>query len=147
MSTFANAIFKVESWEEEPIHEVEGATKLTRVSAIVSYRGDLEGEGRVEYLMSYRADGSTTFLGMERITGGLAGYEGSFVLQHVGTFSEGAAKSAFSVIPGSGSGKLEKLRGHGEYASTGCETPITFQFDIDGVEEGRETALAAAVPA
>lgn len=147
MSTFANATFTVESWDEKPIHEAEGTTKLTRVSAVVSYRGDLEGEGRVEYLMSYRQDGSATFLGMERFSGGLAGYEGSFVLQHLGTFAEGTAKSSFSVVPGSGSGKLEKLRGHGEYASTGCDTPITFQYDIDGVEEGRETVLAAAVPA
>lgn len=145
MSTFANASFKVESWDEQQLHESKDATKMSRVSAVVSYRGDLEGEGRVEYLMSYREDGSATFLGMERISGGLAGYEGSFVVQHVGTFEEGTAKSTFSVIPGSGSGKLEKLRGHGEFASTGCETPITFQYDIDGVEEGRETVLAAPV--
>ncbi len=146
MSTFANTTFKVESWDEQPLHEEKGATKLTRVSAVVSYRGDLEGQGRVEYLMSYRADGSATFLGMERVSGGLAGYQGSFVLQHVGSFEEGTAKSTFSVIPGSGSGKLEKLRGHGEYASTGCdETPVTFQYDIEGVEEGRETVVAAAV--
>ena len=146
MSTFANATFKVESWDEQPLHEVKGSTKMTQVSAVVSYRGDLEGEGRVEYLMSYREDGSASFIGMERVSGGLAGYQGSFVLQHVGTFEEGTAKSTFSVIPGSASGKLGKLRGHGEYSSTGCETPITFQYDIDGVEEGRETVLAATAP-
>ena len=147
MSTFANATFNIESWDEKPLHEKKGLPKMTRVSAVVSYRGDIEGEGRVEYLMSYREDGSASFLGMERISGGLAGYHGSFVLQHAGTFEDGTAKSSFSVIPGSGSDKLAKLRGHGEYAATDCDTPMTLQYDIDGVEEGRDPVLAAPVPA
>ena len=146
MSTFANATFNIESWDEKPLHEKKGLPKMTRVSAVLSYRGDIEGEGLVEYLMSYREDGSATFLGMELISGGIAGYPGSFVLQHAGTFSEGTARSTFSVIPGSGSGKLAKLRGHGEYAATECDTPMTLQYDIDGLEEDRETVLAAPVP-
>jgi hypothetical protein len=146
MSTFANARFNIESWEEKPIHEKKGLPKMTRVSAVTSYRGDIEGEGRVEYLMTYRPDGSAVFTGMERVNGGLAGNPGSFVLQHTGTFESGTAKSSFSVIPGSGSGKLASLRGQGEYASTDCDTPITMQYDIDGVEEDRETVLAAPMP-
>jgi hypothetical protein len=146
MSTFANARFNIESWEEKPIHEKKGLPKMTRVSAVTSYRGDIEGEGRVEYLMTYRPDGSAVFTGMERVNGGLSGNPGSFVLQHTGTFESGTAKSSFSVIPGSGSGKLASLRGQGEYASTDCDTPITMQYDIDGVEEDRETVLAAPMP-
>lgn len=146
MSNFANATFTVESWDEKPIHEKKGLPKMSRVSARVSYRGDMEGEGLVEYLMSYREDGSAVFLGMERVQGGLAGYTGSFVLQHAGSFEAGAAKSTFSVVPGSGTGKLASLRGHGEYASTGCDTPVALQYNIDGVEEDRETMLAAPSP-
>ena len=147
MSTFANATFNIESWDEKPLHEKKGLPKMTRVSALVVYRGDIEGEGRVEYLLTYREDGSATVLGMERVSGGLAGYQGSFVLQHAGTFEDGTAKSAFSVVPGSGTGKLAKLRGQGEYAATDCDTPMTLQYDIDGVEEGRETVLPTPAPA
>jgi hypothetical protein len=147
MSTFANATFNIESWDEKPLHEKKGLPKMTRVSALLAYRGDIEGEGRVEYLMTYREDGSATFIGMERVSGGVAGYQGSFVLQHVGTFEDGTAKSAFSVIPGSGTNKLAKLRGQGEYAATDCDTPLTLQYDIDGVEEGRETVLPTPAPA
>ncbi|WP_052573827.1 DUF3224 domain-containing protein [Haloferula sp. BvORR071] len=147
MSTFANATFNIESWDEKPLHEKKGLPKMTRVSALVSYRGDIEGEGRIEYLMTYREDGSATFIGMERVSGGLAGYQGSFVLQHVGTFEDGIAKSAFAVVPGSGTNKLTKLRGHGEYAATDCDTPMTLQYDIDGVEEGRETVVSSRAPA
>ena len=146
MNTFANATFNIESWDEKPVHEKKGLPKMTRVTAAVTYRGDIEGEGKVEYLMTYRADGSAVFLGMERIEGGLAGYRGSFVLQHAGSFESGTAKSAFSVVPGSGTGKLAGLRGQGEYAATGCETPLTLQYDIDGMEEDRETVLAAPAP-
>jgi hypothetical protein len=146
MSTFANATFSIESWDEKPVQEKKGQPKMTRVSAVVSYRGDIEGEGRVEYLMTYRADGSAVFVGMERIQGGLSGYRGSFVLQHAGSFESGTAKSAFNVIPGSGTGKLAGLRGHGEYAATDCDTPLTLQYDIDGVEEDRETVLVAPAP-
>lgn len=146
MSTFANATFTIESWDEKPVHEEKGLPKMTHVWAVVSYRGDIEGEGRVEYLMTYRPDGSAVFLGMERVKGGLAGYRGSFVLQHAGSFESGTAKSTFSVVPGSGTGKLASLRGHGEYAAADCDTPITLQYDIDGVEEDRESVLVAPAP-
>jgi hypothetical protein len=146
MSAFANATFTIESWDEKPIHEKKGLPKMSRVSAVVSYRGDIEGEGRVEYLMTYRPDGTAVFLGMERVQGGLAGNPGSFVLQHSGSFEAGTAKSTFSVVPGSGTGKLASLRGQGEYAATDCDTPVTLQYDIDGVEEGRETVLVAPAP-
>lgn len=146
MSTFANANFNIQSWDEKPIHEREGLPKMSRVSAVVTYRGDIEGEGQVEYLMVYRPDGSATFLGLERIDGGLAGYPGSFVLQHSGSFESGTAKSTFSVVPGSGTGKLASLRGYGEYAATDRDTPVSLQYDTDGVVEGRETVLAGPGP-
>jgi hypothetical protein len=63
-----------------------------------------------------------------------------------GSFESGMAKSTFSVVPGSGTGKLASLRGHGEYAAADCDTPITLQYDIDGVEEDRESVLVAPAP-
>jgi len=141
MSTFANATFTIESWKEQPLHEKLGLPKMSRVSALVNYQGDIEGEGRVEYLMTYREDGSASFIGLERVRGGIAGYTGSFVLQHGGTFENGVAKSAFSVVPGSGTDKLATLRGHGEYAASECNTPVTMQYAIMDLEEERETVL------
>ena len=145
MNSFANARFTIESWDEQPIQEGEGLPKLTRVTARLNYKGDLEGEGTAEYLMLYREGGSATFIGLERIQGGLAGYTGSFVLQHSGSHEDGSAKSSFSVVPGSGSGKLAGLSGHGEYAASGCEAPVTMHYDIDGVDDGRDTVLTTPV--
>ncbi|QJE97366.1 DUF3224 domain-containing protein [Luteolibacter luteus] len=141
MSSFANATFKIESWDEQPIHEGDGLPKLARVTARLTYKGDIEGEGIVEYLMAYHEGGATTFIGLERIQGGIAGYTGSFVLQHSGTHQDGSAKSSFSVVPGSGTGRLASLSGHGEYAASDCEAPLTMHYDIDGVDEHRDTVL------
>src|SRR5258706_14111866 len=49
----ASATFTLKSWDEKTYNEMEGAPKLTRVSAAKSYQGDIEGEGKLEYLMMY----------------------------------------------------------------------------------------------
>lgn len=141
MSSFANATFTIEAWDEQPLHGTEGLPKMTRVTARLDYRGDIEGQGNVEYLMVYRDDQSATFIGLERIKGGIAGYTGSFVLQHSGSYEGGSAKSSFSVVPGSGTDKLTGLSGHGEYAAKDCDAPVTMHYDIDGVDEDRDTIL------
>src|SRR5438132_11208457 len=104
----AKATFGLESWDEKPYNELEGAPKLTRVSATKSYQGDIAGEGKIEYLMMYRDDGSATFTGLERVVGTVGGRSGSFVLQHSGTFERGIATVTLSVAPASGT---EGLRG------------------------------------
>src|SRR3989454_3939326 len=62
----AKATFGIKSWNEKTYDEIEGAPKLTRVSATKSYQGDIEGEGKLEYLMMYRTAGSASFMGLER---------------------------------------------------------------------------------
>jgi hypothetical protein len=67
MKTHAKATFDVKAWDEKPYNEMNGLPKLTRVSATKSYQGDITGEGKLEYLMMYRDDGSASFLGLERV--------------------------------------------------------------------------------
>ena len=40
-------------------------------------------------MMMYRSDGTAAFVGLERITGRIAGRNGSFVLQRTGVFEDG----------------------------------------------------------
>ena len=47
MSTHAAGTFEIESWEEEPYEEREGA-KLTRTRLRKTFRGDIEGESTAE---------------------------------------------------------------------------------------------------
>ena len=132
MTTHAEAIFKIESWNEETFSEVEGGEKLTRVSVIKSFKGEIEGEGTLEYLMSYRSDGSASFIGLERIVGKLGNRAGSFVLQHNGVFEGGKAKTTWFVLSGSGTGELVGLKGDGGFAAGHQEEyPMILDWDFE----------------
>ena len=109
---------------------MQGVPKLTRVSATKSYQGDIAAEGKLEYLMMYRDDGSATFTGLERVVGTVAGRSGSFVLQHSGTFEDGVAKVTLSVVPGSGTEGLHGMRGEGGFA-VGHQPPYHITLDYD----------------
>ena len=130
MKTHAKATFDVKAWDEKPYNEMSGLPKLTRVSATKSYQGDIAGEGKLEYLMMYRDDGSASFVGMERVEGSVGGRSGSFVLQHSGTFKSGIATVTLLVVTGSGTGDLRGLRGNGEF-SVGHKPPYAVTLDYD----------------
>jgi hypothetical protein len=132
MKTTANARFAITSWDEKPYDEGADVPKLTRASVRKTLTGDLEGEGRVEYLMMYRGDGSATFVGLERFTGRLGDRRGSFVLQRSGVFEGGQAKESYFVIPGSATEDLAGLAGDGSSAvGHGMEHPFALSYDFD----------------
>ena len=61
--------------------------------------------------MAYGHDGSASFVGIERLIGRVGDRRGNFVFQHAGTFKDGVARSTWFVVPGSGAGELQGLRG------------------------------------
>src|SRR6266567_6378609 len=126
----AKATFGIKSWDEKPFNEMNGAPKLTRASVTKSYQGDITGEGKLEYLMMYRDDGSASLIGLERLVGSVGGRSGSFVLQHSGTFKEGIAMVTLVVVPESGTGDLRGLRGNGKFA-VGHQAPYSMTLDYD----------------
>jgi hypothetical protein len=132
MKNMANGRFAIKSWDEKPWSEGQDPPKLTRATVTKTFTGDIEAESRVEYLMMYRSDGSATFVGLERITGRIGGKTGAFVLQRTGVFENGEAKESYSVIPGSGTGDLQNLRGDGRSAvGHGMEHPFSLDYDLD----------------
>jgi len=130
MAQRASARFSIKSWDEKPYAEGADAPKMTRASVTKTYTGDIAGEGHVEYVMMYRADGSATFVGLERIVGELAGRRGSFVLQRTGAFEGGQAKECYTVVPGSATGELRGLTGNG-VSQLGHGTDYPFALDYD----------------
>ncbi|GJM44832.1 MAG: hypothetical protein DHS20C21_16740 [Gemmatimonadota bacterium] len=132
MKSKATANFQVTRWEERPFDEMANGPKLTRASVTKTFRGDIEGEGSVEYLMTHQSETHSSFVGLERIVGRVAGREGTFVLQHEGTFESGTAKATWFVVPGSGTGELRGLRGKGGFESAEAdEYPIRFEYDFE----------------
>ena len=132
MTKTANARFSIKSWDEKPYSEGEDLPKMTRASVDKTFIGDIDGEGHVEYVMMYRSDGTAAFVGLERITGRIAGRNGSFVLQRTGVFEDGQAKESYSVVTGSGTGELRSLRGEG-ISSVGhaADYPFALNYELD----------------
>jgi hypothetical protein len=132
MKKTANARFSIKSWDEKPYSEGNDLPKMTRASVDKTFTGDIDGEGHVEYVMMYRSDGTAAFVGLERITGRIAGRNGSFVLQRTGVFEDGQAKESYSVVTGSGTGELRSLRGEGT-SSVGhaADYPFALNYELD----------------
>ena len=130
MKKHAEATFALNAWDEKPYNDMNGVPKLTRASVTKSYQGDITGEGKLEYLMMYRDDGSASFIGLERLVGSVGGRAGTFVLQHSGTFKEGVATVALVVVLGSGTGDLHGVTGDGKFA-VGHQPPYSMTLDYD----------------
>lgn len=130
MTKAINARFAIKSWDEKPYSEGQDLPKLTRASVKKAFMGDIEGESQVEYLMMYRDDGTATFVGLERVVARIDGKSGTFVLQRTGVYEGGKAEESYSVVPGSATGELRGLQGHGRSAvGHGSEHP--FPFDLE----------------
>jgi hypothetical protein len=108
-----NATFDVTSWDEAPFDEGTGVAKLTEALVSKKYDGDIEGTSTTKWLMAYAPDQTATFIGLERIKGTIAGKHGSLVLQHVGSFENGSADAALTVV--SGTNELKSVSGTGEF--------------------------------
>jgi hypothetical protein len=122
--------FEVKSWDEKPYNEAEGLPRLTHSTVTNAYQGVIEGEGTSASLMVYAADGSASFVSLDRVIGSVAGRSGSFVLQGSGTYDSAAriARGDWFVVPGSATGDLAGLRGEGGFVA-GHEPPGTITFD------------------
>jgi hypothetical protein len=131
MTTHAEATFKVDAWDEKPWDTADGQPKMTRAEVTKSFEGDLEGTSQLQYLMTYREDGTADFVAMERIRGSLGGKRGSFVLSHVGAFVDGAASGTWTVVDGSGTDDLEGLSGSSAFSIPKGEDRFPFVLDYE----------------
>ncbi len=131
MTMQATASIEMKSWEERPYAETDGAPKLTRANGADLYHGDIEGETTFEYLMMYRDDGVTPFIGLERVVGRLGERQGSFVLQVSGTHMESGLQATLTVVSGSGTGDLKGLRGEGTLVWSEQQQAVTLNYDFE----------------
>jgi hypothetical protein len=131
MTTHAQATFKVDSWDEQPWDTADGQPKMTRAEVTKSFKGDLEGSSKLQYLMTYRPDGTADIVAMERIRGTLGGRRGSFVLSHVGAFVNGAASGTWTVVDGSGTDELQGIMGSSAFSIPQGEESFPFALDYE----------------
>ncbi|QBD76125.1 DUF3224 family protein [Ktedonosporobacter rubrisoli] len=96
----------------------ESGLSLIETRLLEKFTGGLVGMGWADHVRVVSIDGSATFTGVERIKGTLDGLTGSFTLTATGsTDSAGMVHGNWEVVPGSGTGELTSLRGHGEFTA------------------------------
>jgi len=85
---------------------------LGRMSIDKQFRGDLEGSSKGQMLTGGTPiKNSAGYVAIERVTGSLKGRTGSFILQHTGIMNRGSPSLVITVVPDSGTGQLEGIRG------------------------------------
>ena len=114
-TTRANAVITVHKYEPAAYAEPAAGPALSGIHVEETFSGDISGDGVVEFLQAARSDGSASFVGIERVTGTVAGRNGTFLLQDAGTVQDNIVSGEWFVIPGPGTGELAGLRGTGGF--------------------------------
>jgi Protein of unknown function (DUF3224) len=93
-----------------PIGAADAAVGSMAISK--TFRGDLAGNSTGQMLaVRTQVNGSAGYVAMERVSGMLAGKNGTFVLQHSGTMDKGASTLSVTVVPDSATDDLVGLSG------------------------------------
>ena len=130
--TRAEAVITVHEYQPVSYETPADGPSLTRIHVEEAFSGDIEGDGVVEFLQAARADGSASFVGIERVTGAVAGRTGSFLLQDSGTVTGSVVAGDWFVVPGSGTGELAGLRGEGGFRANlgeGAQVHLDYWFE------------------
>ena len=123
--------FDIASWDEETYEELDGGARLARASVTQTFTGDVAGDGAVQWLMAYRDDGTAAFVGLQRVRGTVGDRTGVFVLETHGEFDGKVAKWSASVVPDSGGGELQGLKGTASFsAPLGSAASFEMEYEI-----------------
>jgi hypothetical protein len=129
MTTRVTGAFTIDTWDAMPYDDQDGVT-LSRTRVTKTFTGDMQGTSTAELLMAQAPEGSAAYVGMERIVGTVNGRAGSFVLHHSATADRGAQSASWTVVPDSGTGELQGLRGQARIDIT-PDGGHTFTLDYD----------------
>ena len=117
-----------------PMDNEPGSEMVGRMSIDKQYSGDLEGNSKGQMLTGGTAiKTSAGYVAIELVTGTLKGRKGSFILQHAGVMNRGAPSLVITVVPDSGTGQLEGIRG-------------TMAIKIDGGKHSYELNYTLGTP-
>jgi Protein of unknown function (DUF3224) len=125
----ATGTITVRTYEPNPYDQPAEGPALVRIHVEEDFSGDIEGTGVAEFLQAQVSADAASFVGIERVSGSIAGRTGTFVLQDQGTLTGTRVTGRWSVVPGSGTGQLAGLRGDGGFtAELGQGADITLDY-------------------
>jgi hypothetical protein len=110
VTAHASGTFEVKT-EPQSEDKAEGA-RVGRLSLTKQFHGGLEGSSKGEMLTAMSdVQGSAGYVALERFSGTLNDQSGTFLIQHSGIMTRGAAQQSVTVVPDSGTGQLVGLAG------------------------------------
>lgn len=110
MTQHATGPFEVKVTPLEPIFKFT-ENPISRFSLDKQFHGDLEAASQGEMLSAGSPKTSGGYVAIERVSGTLSGRNGTFVLQHNATMTNGVPQMNINVVPGTGTGQLTGLAG------------------------------------
>lgn len=126
----ATGTFRITGGRED-VYADRNPGRLTRAGGEQAFSGDVEGTGRVEWLMCYRGDRTAEFVGLQEIAGSLDGRRGEFVLTSAGSHDGMRSRGTWTVVTGSGKGELSGIVGGGTWqAGPGPQATFELSYDL-----------------
>jgi hypothetical protein len=130
MTIRASGTFEVKLSPQAPDNESENSA-ISRMLIDKQFHGDLDATSKGQMLAAVTAvNGSAGYVAIEQVSGTLHGRSGTFVLQHSGTMTRGAAQLTVAVVPDSGTGQLSGLAGKMEINISDGEHSYDFQYTL-----------------
>jgi hypothetical protein len=128
----ATGRIEVKTYEPITYDQPAEGPALVRIHVVEDFSGDIEGEGVAEFLQTARGEDEASFVGVERVSGRIGGKSGTFVLQDQGSLKGTTVSGTWFVVPGSGTGELQGLRGEGGFEAElgqGAEITLDYRFE------------------
>jgi len=117
--------------ELQPASVQADAAVIGRRTLDKQFQGDLEASSTGEMLAVMTAvEGSMAYVALEKVTGTLAGKQGSFVLQHASQMLRGRPFQSIRVVPDSGIEQLTGLEGEMQIDIRDGEHYYNFEYNF-----------------
>jgi hypothetical protein len=122
---------KIDSWDEKPTQEFDDGTTIAHAVVGLVEGNDGLGEGHMESVLYYRADGTSTYVGAIRFTAELGGKKGAFTATGEGGYDGTTASSTMTIVEGTGD--LAGITGTVSSSSTQDDypnMPVTIEYEL-----------------
>lgn len=123
--------FNLEMKPIETYAESTDGIRLGRMSIDKIFLGEFLATSKGEMLNALSPQaGAGGYVAIELVTGELKGRKGSFALQHFGTMSEDNLNLILEVVPHSGTGELEGLKGTMNVNTEEGQHYYSFEYEV-----------------
>ena len=93
---------KIDNWDEKPTQEYDDGTKVAHAAVTLTEGNDGLATGLLESVLYYRADGTSTYVGVLHLDASLDGKTGSFTAVGEGGYDGSTASSTMKIVEGTG---------------------------------------------